>query len=92
MRRPVRTLALFKLAKLISGDRFWWKKRRDRKMQYSQVHNFHDDSDTTNLWPRQSVGPRYSDYHAEAYELPPTQHTELKDEPSFVADKVPDSP
>ncbi|KAJ7462207.1 phospholipase B [Mycena galericulata] len=72
---------------LLCGGLFWWKKRRDRKIQYSQVHDFHDESDTTRLWPRQSVGARYSDYHAEAYELPPAQHTA----PSFVADKAPES-
>ncbi|KAJ7733742.1 phospholipase B [Mycena maculata] len=73
---------------LLCGGLFWWKKRRDKKMQYSQVHDFHDDRDTAGLWPRQSMGgaARYSDYHAEAYELPPAHPVERSYEPSFVAE------
>ncbi|KAJ7783055.1 phospholipase B [Mycena metata] len=70
---------------LLIGGLIWWKKRRDREMQYNRVNNFHDDSDTTGLWPRQQ---RYSDYHAEAYELPNTQHVE----PKFTEVKALDSP
>ncbi|KAF7361984.1 Lysophospholipase [Mycena venus] len=53
---------------LLSGGLIWWKKRRDKQM-YSQVKILHDDADdATGLW-RPSQGQRYSDYHAEAYEL-----------------------
>ncbi|KAJ7262254.1 phospholipase B [Mycena haematopus] len=52
---------------LLTGGLLWWKKRRDKQM-YSQVANFHDESDTTSLW-RRGQNQRYSDYHAEAYEL-----------------------
>jgi len=58
--------------------RIWWKKRKDREMQYNRVDNFHDDGgDTARLWPAQSQSQsqRYSDYHAE--ELP-AHHTEAK--------------
>ncbi|KAJ6593826.1 phospholipase B [Mycena capillaripes] len=72
---------------VLSGGLIWWKKRKDRKMQYSQVSNFHDDNDTTSMLRRQQ---RYSDYHAEEYELP-AQHTEPKwAEPGH--DKAPHSP
>ncbi|KAJ7680248.1 phospholipase B [Mycena polygramma] len=72
---------------LLSGGLIWWKKRRDRQMQYSQVKDFHDDSDTTGLFPRQQP---YSDYHAEEYELP---RTEPKlEEPGPGADRLPHSP
>jgi hypothetical protein len=46
------------------------------------VNNFHDDGDMTSMLRRQQ---RYSDYHAEAYELP-TSHTESK---LAGADKAP---
>lgn len=47
-------------------------------MQYNRVNNFHDDGgDTARLWPAQNQSQRYSDYHAEAYELPAHQ-TEVK--------------
>ncbi|KAJ7901752.1 phospholipase B [Mycena olivaceomarginata] len=59
----------------LSGGLIWWKKRRDKQMQYSQVKNFHDDADTTNLWPSGQQGQRYSDYHAEAYELSESEKT-----------------
>ncbi|KAJ7925224.1 phospholipase B [Mycena leptocephala] len=67
---------------VLSGGLIWWKKRRDRQIQYSHVNNFHDDGDMTSMLRRQQ---RYSDYHAEAYELP-TSHTESK---LAGADKAP---
>ncbi|KAJ6586847.1 phospholipase B [Mycena vulgaris] len=48
----------------LSGGLIWWKKRRDRQIQYKSVSNFHDDTDTARMQQR------YSDYHAEVYELP----------------------
>ncbi|KAJ7084311.1 phospholipase B [Mycena belliarum] len=54
----------------LTGGLIWWKKRRERQMQYDRVKDFHDDSDTTRMWTGQDRSSRYSDYHAEAYELP----------------------
>ncbi|KAJ7123198.1 phospholipase B [Mycena epipterygia] len=63
---------------LLSGGLIWWKKRKDREMQYNRVNNFHDDGgDAARVWPAQTQGQRYSDYQAEAYELPAHQ-TEVK--------------
>ncbi|KAJ6609839.1 phospholipase B [Mycena sp. CBHHK59/15] len=57
---------------LLIGGLLWWKKRKDQRMQYNRVNNFHDDNVTSGA--RQSQ--RYSDYHAEVYELPsqPSEH------------------
>ncbi|KAF7321318.1 Lysophospholipase [Mycena kentingensis (nom. inval.)] len=47
------------------GGLIWWKKRQDKRMEYHNVNEFHEES--AGLWGQQ----RYSDYHAEEYELPP---------------------
>ncbi|CAK5281501.1 unnamed protein product [Mycena citricolor] len=62
-------VGLFVFIVVLCVSLIWWKRRKDRKIQYSQVSNFHeDDGDSTRLW-RRSHQP-YSDYHAEQYELP----------------------
>ncbi|KAJ7072397.1 phospholipase B [Mycena amicta] len=53
------------------GSLIWWKKRQDRRMQYENVNEFHDDADSAGLWH----GQRYSDYHGEEYELPPHRNS-----------------
>ncbi|KAJ7647403.1 phospholipase B [Roridomyces roridus] len=41
-------IGLIAFIALLCGGLFWWKKRRDKQMQYTQVRNFHDD-DTEGL-------------------------------------------
>ncbi|KAF7298251.1 Lysophospholipase [Mycena chlorophos] len=53
---------------IFCGGLIWWKRRQDRRLEYEEVNEYHDDADTMGLWRGQK---QYSDLHAEQYELQP---------------------
>ncbi|KAJ7209506.1 phospholipase B [Mycena pura] len=50
---------------VLCGGLIWWKKRKDRQMQYNIVNEFHDEGDAS-AWRGQRY---YSDYHVEDYHV-----------------------
>ncbi|KAJ6472715.1 phospholipase B [Mycena vitilis] len=75
-------IGLIGFVALLSVGLRWWKRRRDQQMEYIQVIDFHDESDTKSLLRRDQRYSEYSVYHAEEYELPPQHDVEKWAEPN----------